>query len=196
MVVAPSGGFAGSLQRAGSRPGWRVTFLFDDKKVTKETSFELCELKPAADQAEALRLACPARTACPWRAQSLQLLCRSADRRLNKVPHVAIWPCHSGCVPAMPGVARPWTVRCDVRPPLFEPDRRGARLDEAKHGGLVGKFKKGFLIQTFGPAKVWSPAGARPGALQRTGEATAWHASQRGMGSRGIGSGFSFHLAR
>ena len=34
-------GFAGLLQRAGSRPGWRVTFLFDDKKVTKETSFEL-----------------------------------------------------------------------------------------------------------------------------------------------------------
>jgi len=38
---APCVGFAGLLQRAGSRPGGRVTFLFDDKKVTKETSFEL-----------------------------------------------------------------------------------------------------------------------------------------------------------
>jgi hypothetical protein len=34
------------------------------------------------------------------------------------------------------------------------------------------------LIQTFGPAKVWSPAGASPGAVQRSGEAKAKRAEQ------------------
>ena len=77
------------------------------------------------------------------------------------------------CVAALTGVARPWNMPRCFRPALFEPDRRGARLGADQCSGRIGEFKKGLLIQTFGPAKVWSPAGARPGALQRTGEALA-----------------------
>ena len=47
------------LHPAGSRPGWRVTFLFDDKKVTKETSFELCDTSQQLKQAR--RCASPVR---------------------------------------------------------------------------------------------------------------------------------------
>ena len=44
------------------------------------------------------------------------------------------------------------------------PDRRWAG---------VGKFAKGFLIQSFGPTKDWPAAGPEPGGLLRNGEAPA-----------------------
>ena len=52
----------GSVYPAGSRPGWRVTFLSGDKKVTKETPAKLRVEVGALVATQALRLACPART--------------------------------------------------------------------------------------------------------------------------------------
>jgi hypothetical protein len=150
-----------------------------DKKVTKEARFQLGGRHHALDVARALRLACPARTPCYRRPQSLRHRFRSADRRLNRSPHDTVVPCRGFRVTALCGVARPWKVPRCFRPALFEPDRRGARLDADTCWAGVGKFKRGLLIQTFGPAKVWSPAGARPGALQRIGEAPASRATNQ-----------------
>ena len=80
-------GVAGAVQPAGSRPGWRVTFLSGDKKVTKEAPAKLSVRHRALVEARALRLACPARTSCYRRLQSLQRWFGSADRHLNRQPH-------------------------------------------------------------------------------------------------------------
>jgi len=52
-------------------------------------------------------------------------------------------------VTAPSGVAQPWNVPRCIRPALFEPDRRGARLDGDKRAGGVGKLKKSASLSNF-----------------------------------------------
>ena len=163
LAGAPCLGFAGSLQRAGSRPGGRPTFCCA-RKLDKEALFQTERTTPSAfpGPGAAPRLS-GSNMAAPDDRSRFSGGSAQQVAGTHRSPHATIARGRGLRVTALTEVARPWNVPRCFRPALFEPDRRGAAPGPQQALGVVRSVWKSASLSNFlAQQKVGRPPGRDP----------------------------------